>query len=105
MRENRFQAKLIKEIEALMPDAMVLKNDAGYKQGIPDILILRNDKWAMLECKGSEKAKHRPNQDYYVDKLNGMSYAAFVYPENKQEVLNALQRSLGAGGKARLPKS
>ena len=105
MRENQFQAKLIKEIKTLMPDSIVLKNDAGLKQGIPDILVLRGNKWAALECKRSEKAKHRPNQDYYVDKMDSMSFAAFVYPENKQEVLNALQRSLGAGRKARVSKS
>ncbi len=93
MRESKFQSDLIKEIKGRFPGCIVMKNDASYIQGIPDLLVLYEDKWASLECKRSEKAKHRPNQDYYVDKMNGMSYSAFVYPENKEEVLNDLGRS------------
>jgi hypothetical protein len=72
----------------------VLKNDPNYISGIPDLLILNGNKWASLEVKKSAKAKHRPNQDYYVDKMNKMSYSSFVYPENKEDVLNDLERSL-----------
>lgn len=93
MKENKFQSDLIKEIKGRFPGCIVMKNDASYIQGIPDLLILHNDKWASLECKRSEKAKHRPNQDYYVDKMNEMSFSAFIYPENKEEVLNDLGRS------------
>jgi len=70
---------------------MVLKNDANYIQGIPDLMILHNDKWAALECKRSEDASHQPNQDLYVEKMNSMSYAAFIYPENEKEIFNDLQ--------------
>lgn len=95
MKESQFQAELIKDIHKLLGDeAVVMKVDAGYVQGIPDLFVLHNDKWAALECKRSAKAPHRPNQDYYVEKLDGMSYAAFVYPENKEKILNELQRSL-----------
>ena len=73
---------------------MILKNDANYIQGIPDLLILFNDKWAMLECKRNKKASHRPNQEYYVDLLDKMSYAAFIYPENREDILNELQQAL-----------
>ena len=93
MKESDFQAGLIKEIKGRFPGCIVMKNDASYIQGIPDLLILHNDKWASLECKKSAKSKHRPNQDYYVDKMNEMSFSAFVYPENKEEVLNDLGRS------------
>ncbi len=93
MRENKFQSDLIKEIKGRFPDCIVMKNDATYIQGIPDLLILNNDKWASLECKRSASAKHRPNQDYYVKKMNDMSFSAFIYPENKEEVLNDLGRS------------
>lgn len=94
MRENQYQSKLIRKIKALFPEAMVLKNDSGYLQGVPDLLILNDEKWAALECKRSKSAKHRPNQGYYVERMNGMSYASFVYPENEQEVLSELQRAL-----------
>ena len=93
MLENKFQSQLIKEIKHRFPGCIVMKNDANYIQGIPDLSILYKDKWATLECKKGKKAKHRPNQDYYVEKMNGMSFSAFIYPENKEDVLNELERS------------
>lgn len=92
--ESKFQSELIKELKALFPGAIVLKNDARYKQGIPDILILYNNKWALLECKREASASKRPNQDYYVEKAKEMSFGAFIYPENKKEVLDELQSAL-----------
>lgn len=92
--ESKFQSDLIKELKILFPGAIILKNDARYKQGIPDILILFNDKWALLECKKSANSNHQPNQDFYVEKANNMSFGAFIYPENKEEVLDALQSAL-----------
>ena len=93
MLESKFQAGLIKELKTRFPGCMVLKNDASYIQGVPDLLVLNNDKWAALECKKSKNAKHQPNQDYYVDKMNEMSYAAYICPENKEDILNELQQS------------
>ena len=94
-KESVFQANLVKELEAEFEGCCVLRNDASRNQGIPDILILYEDKWAMLECKRSKTAKHRPNQDYYVSKFGEMSYASFVYPENKEEVIHELQQTFG----------
>lgn len=96
-REGAFQSQLIKDIKQRIPGSIVLKNDPNYIQGIPDLIVLHGDSWAALECKRSENAKHQPNQDYYVETMGEMSYASFVYPENKEEVLNALQRSFGVG--------
>ena len=95
MLESQFQNKLIKDIKKLFPDSIVMKNDSSYIQGIPDILVLNYDKWAALEVKKSIKAKHQPNQDYYVDKMNRMSYSAFVFPENREEILDELRHYLG----------
>lgn len=93
--ENKFQAKLIKKIKATFPGCVVLKNDANYLQGFPDLLVLHNSKWAALECKRSGNASHQPNQDYYITKLNEMSYASFVSPETEEVVLDELQQALG----------
>ena len=90
-RENKFQANLIKELESRFPGAIVMKNDANYIQGIPDLTVLYKDKWATLECKKSKNATHRYNQDDYVEMMNNMSFSSFIYPENKEEVLNELQ--------------
>ncbi len=92
--ENKFQGKLIKELEELFPGCIVMKNDPNYIQGIPDLTILYKNHWATLECKKSENAKHGPNQDDYVEAMNKMSFSAFIYPENKEEVLNDLQQAL-----------
>lgn len=93
--ESQFQAKLIKRIKKEYPDCMVLKNDPTYIQGVPDLLILNGKHWCALECKRSAKASHRPNQDYYVNKMNKMSYASFIYPENEEEVMNEVQKTFG----------
>ena len=91
MLENKFQAKLIKKLKNLYPDCIVMKNDPTYIQGIPDLLILHKDKWASLECKKSANARHQPNQDYYVGKMNNMSFSSFICPENEEEVLEQLR--------------
>lgn len=94
MLESKFQAGLIKEIKQLLPGCVIMKNDPEYIQGIPDLTILYGNKWATLECKKSKNESHRPNQDYYVDKMKSMSYSAFVYPENKEDILDELQQAL-----------
>lgn len=94
MLENRFKTNLINEIETLLPGCIILHPDPTEIQGIPDLLILYNDKWAALEGKKNAEASHRPNQDYYVELMNSMSFAAFIYPENKEEILYELQKAL-----------
>lgn len=91
--ENKFQAELIQEIKTRFPGCFVMKNDANYIQGIPDLTILHGKHWATLECKRNEKASRRPNQEYYVNKMDSMSFSRFVCPENKEEVLNELQEA------------
>lgn len=94
MRENKFQSRLIKELKEEFPGSIVLKNDSSYLQGVPDLIVLHGDKWACLEVKQSAKAKRQPNQDYYVDRMNEMSFASFIYPENKKQVLDELRKHL-----------
>lgn len=93
-KESDFQSFLISELTARFPDAIILKNDPMFRVGIPDLLVLCGRRWAALEVKISPNAKHQPGQDFYVHKMAVMSYAAFVYPENYQEVLSDLERAL-----------
>lgn len=90
MLENRFKTKLVGELEDLFPGCIITHFDPNETQGLPDLLILYGPKWAALEGKKSATAPARPNQPYYVDLMNNMSFAAFIYPENKDEVLDAL---------------
>ena len=92
--ERDFQRDLIKELKERYPEAYILKNDSGYIQGFPDITILMPGSWwAVLESKRSEKATYRPNQEYHLKRTGNMSFSATIYPENKEEVLDAMERS------------
>ena len=95
MLENKFKTQLAAEIKQRLPGAIVTHLDPNEIQGIPDLLVLYEDKWASLEGKKSQSAPKRPNQEHYVNKMNEMSFSRFVYPENKEEVLNDLQRAFG----------
>ena len=92
MLENRFKTRLISEIETMFPGCIITHMDPNEVQGFPDLLILYGNTWAALEGKRSETASVRPNQEYYVDRMDRMSFAAFICPENKEEVLDALYR-------------
>ena len=91
MKESKFQSELKKELKNMFPGSIITKLDSGDIQGIPDLLILHGDKWATLENKRDAKASKRPNQEYYVGKMDDMSFSRFIYPENKEEVLNELK--------------
>ena len=93
MRESSFQKQLINELKERFVGCVVVKNDSSYIQGVPDLLILYKNKWASLECKNSMTAIRQPNQEYYVGMMDEMSFSRFICPENKEEVLNELQRS------------
>ena len=93
MKESVFQRGLIRELKERFPECVVLKNDANYIQGIPDLLVLYKNRWAALECKQTVSSNRRPNQEYYIDKMNDMSFARFICKENKKEVLDELQQA------------
>lgn len=91
--ESKFQRSVIKDLEEKFDGCMVFKLDPEARQGIPDLLVLYKKKWAALECKRSSKAKKQPNQEYYVSKMDKMSFSRFISPENKEEVLDDLQQT------------
>jgi 3-hydroxymyristoyl/3-hydroxydecanoyl-(acyl carrier protein) dehydratase len=91
MTEAAYQAKLIRKLKRIFPGCVILKNDAQYQQGILDLTLLWKRWWAMLEVKASANARRQPNQDYFVEQLDHMSFAAYIYPENEEETLLALQ--------------
>ena len=93
MNENKFQSDLKKEIKKRFPGCIVTKLDSSDIQGIPDLLILYKNKWAALEVKKDASASTRPNQEYSVARMNEMSFSKFIFPENKEDVLNELQQA------------
>lgn len=104
MRESGFQARLIRALKERFPGCVVLKNDPNYIQGIPDLTVFYKNRWAMLECKRSPNESHQPNQDYYVERMDEMSFARFIFPENMEEVMNELERSFKVKRSARVSK-
>jgi hypothetical protein len=97
MRESVYQSRLIKRIQNMFPSAVIIKNDSSYIQGIPDLVIYHGPYWAMLEVKASIDAPTQPNQEYWVNKMDSMSYASFICPETEDGVLHELQHALGVG--------
>ena len=105
MNENAYQAKLIRKLKRLFPGIVVLKNDSGYIQGMLDLTLLYQDRWATLEVKKDADAPERPNQRYYQQLMNDMSFSAYIYPENEEEVLTALQEAFSSRGTPCVSKS
>lgn len=94
MLESRYQAQLIKKLQAMFEGCVILKNDSSYLQGVPDLTILYKDRWAMLEVKATGAwVREQPNQEHWIRMLDDMSFAAFIHPGNEEEVLDALQHT------------
>lgn len=108
MLERKYQVQLIKKLRILFPGCVILKNDTEYLQGIPDLSIFWRDRWGMLEVKSRKprsSADFEPNQEWYIDLLNNMSFAACIYPENEREVLDELQQAFRSRRSTRLSLS
>ncbi len=100
--ESRYQAKVIKKLKLMFPHCIIMNTDTQYQQGFPDLIILFEEYWASLEVKASASAPKQPNQDYFLERLGEMSFAARIYPENEEEVLNALQQAFRPPRRARV---
>ena len=94
--EAAFKTELIKEIKRRLPGSFVFHLDPSERQGAPDLLVIYQDRWAMLEGKKHRKASYQRNQNYYIDLFNKMSFARSIFPENREEVLDELERSLSS---------
>lgn len=89
--ENKFQASLIKKLYKLFPGCIVLKNDAHYIQGIPDLTLFYGGRYFVLECKRDTGSNKLFNQRVYIKQINDMGgYARFIYPENEKEILDEI---------------
>lgn len=101
-KETDYQHDLKIKILERFPGSFVLKNDPSFIQGIPDLTVLWKNNWATLEVKKSEadyKKDFTPNQHRYVKQMSKMSFSAFIYPENEEEVLNAMEQSFQRGSR------
>jgi len=100
--ERDYQIGVLDRVRGLLPGCIILKNDSGYQQGIPDWSVLWFDCWGFLEIKRDIDADEQPNQRYFVEQADNMCFGAFIYPENEEEVLHALQQAFYSRRQARL---
>jgi len=99
MLERTYQGRLIKKLNRMFPGCVVLKNDSGYQQGIPDLVVFFGNQYAMLEVKPRQPRgpeDFEPNQEYFIALFDDMSFGACIYPENERDVLHDLQQAFGA---------
>lgn len=108
MRQNKlerdYQSSLIARLKREFPGIVILKNDTSYQQGIPDLSLFWMRCWAMLEVKASFDAPEQPNQGWWVQQLGEMSFAAFIFPENEEEVIHGLHQAFRTQRSARFPR-
>jgi hypothetical protein len=95
MLERDYQRELIPRIKGRFPkgECDILKNNSGYRQGIPDLTVFLPGFWGWLEVKISRDADQEPNQEWYVHWAAIHSFGAFIYPENEEEVLHDLAQT------------
>lgn len=93
MREtgkNGFQSVVKNRLKKEFPQCEVHKLNPTEIQGSPDLVILCPITWATLEVKKTKKANKQPNQEFYVEKHNNMSFSSFINPENENEIFSRL---------------
>lgn len=98
--ERDFQAALVKELEDRFPGCIVLVKPGYYVQGFPDLLVLHKNRWAALECKRKRPTRDddwEPNQQWWLSELDGIGFASVIYPENRKEILDEIQRAFRSG--------
>ena len=94
MKESTLQKSVIDDIKSRLPGAIVLKNDANYIQGYPDLAVHYKGMVALLETKRHENSSKRPNQEFYISNANECGgFARFINTENKDVVLDELERT------------
>lgn len=103
MLEADYQAGLVKRLEERFPGCVLLKNDSAYQQGMLDWTLLWKNNWAALEVKRGQNSTLQPNQQFFVEKLDDMSFAAVITPDNEEEVLVALEQAFASRGRTRVP--
>lgn len=93
MLESNHRRYIENKLSSFLPGCLVLKTDPTHLQGIPDFIFLYRNRWGALELKVSSKSRRQPNQEYYVDLLDKMSFAAFISPETEEEVFRDIQQT------------
>lgn len=92
--EAKFQAKIISWLKKQGCLPIKYEQNATTKAGIPDIIFFKEGFWGALEVKKSKTAKFQPLQKEMIAKMDEMSWARAVYPENWDEIKKELEEIL-----------
>lgn len=98
--ESRFQSSVKHELETKYPGCIVRKNPPGQENGFPDLVMYYGPIWAMFECKREKDARKRPNQKWWVERLDEMSFARLIFPENRERVMGELDEFIRGQSRA-----
>ena len=90
MLEKNFQSKIIKYLKAKGCVVIKYQQNATTQASIPDVIFLKDGFWGAIEVKKNKTARFRPGQKEMVAKMNDMSWAKVVYPENWSETQKEL---------------
>lgn len=94
MKESDFQSKMVKWLRAKGCVVLKYQQNATTRAAVPDIIFLKDGFWGAIEAKKSKTAKCRPGQKEMVAKLDSMSWAKLVFPENWDETRKELEQIL-----------
>lgn len=79
--EKHLQSEIIKYLQS--KGAYVLKNDATYRQGVPDLAFWHPDLQGFIEVKANAKSPFQPLQLKTIEKLKNMSiFCEVIHSEN-----------------------
>ena len=90
VKGSDFQTKVCKWLRANGCVVLKYQQNATTRAGVPDLIFLKDGFWGALEVKRSKNAPFRPGQKETIKKLDGMSWARVIYPENEKEVIEEL---------------
>lgn len=90
MLESEVQKQFIDWVYNAFPEAIVMKNDASYLLGVPDLTIIVRSRWAFIETKKCSNSHKQPLQEDYIQYADTWAFGAFVDKDNAYRVFNEL---------------
>ena len=85
-KESDFQRDLLRFLRLKGCFCIKLQAGPGVPTATPDILFCHYGFYGFIEVKLSKRSRLQPGQRESVAKLNEMSYAKIIYPENFSEL-------------------
>lgn len=92
--EGKLQRTILKFLKSKGCFVMKTTPGGGVPTGTADIFFCKEGFYGWIEVKKAKNAAHQPGQDQFIAKMDGWSWAAFVWPENWSEISHELEEML-----------